>query len=51
MGHRGGVDLWERGGERDLGEVEEWQTVVGRYCMREDCIFNERKKCEKQLHC
>lgn len=39
-GSRGEVNLEMRQGQRWLGDMEGWNTVVGMYCMREGTIFN-----------
>lgn len=39
------MDLGKKGGRRWLGGVDGGETVAGIYCMREESIFNLKKKC------
>lgn len=38
------MDLEERGGHGKLGEVEGKETVARMYSMRQESVFNKRKK-------
>lgn len=38
------MDLGKKGGRRWLGGVDGGETVAGIYCMREESIFNLKKK-------
>ena len=43
MKDRKGVDLEERGGGEELGRVEERETIIRKYCLRKESIFNKSK--------
>lgn len=44
MENGGGMDQRENEGAGELGGVEGEETVVRKYCMREESIFSRRKK-------